>query len=252
MQRRHRKTSLHQRSFHSLSRLQERCAPNRDNNHARRGAVTLWIIAAGPAFLALLVFVLEIANIWLARVELENALGATALAAVKEWGDARGGDTLCPRDVGVAYAAANTLVGVPLSITNNYRLGPPNENDLCSGNLIFGSIITQEPPFVFDASETSGCGGRFLIEFDVSSQGSVGGGEDNQWGISVQPTQQVTDIRVTRVIYRLPDTFDGQNPVFDFSSFPAILSSNLADNLSGNKVRCNAKPNDIDCPGGPG
>jgi Flp pilus assembly protein TadG len=131
--------------------------------------VTVWIILAGPAFLALLVFVLEVANIWLARVELENALGATALAAVKEWGDAGGGDTLCPRDVGVAYAAANTLVGVPLSITNNYRQGPPNENDLCTGNLIFGAIVTQEIPYVFDASVTPSYAVRAQATVEVKS-----------------------------------------------------------------------------------
>ena len=56
MQRRHRKTSSDQSSRSSLNRSQERFAPNRVNNQPRRGAVTLWIILAGPAFLALLIF----------------------------------------------------------------------------------------------------------------------------------------------------------------------------------------------------
>ena len=47
-------------------------------------------------------FVLEAANMWLARAELENALESAALAAVKTWGDANGGSTFTPRQIGVA------------------------------------------------------------------------------------------------------------------------------------------------------
>jgi hypothetical protein len=237
VQRRHLKTSFDQNSSRSPSRLQECSAPNR-TNQARRGAVTLWIILAGPAFLALVIFVLEVANIWLARVELENALGATALAAVKEWGDAGvgfGGDTLCPRDVGVAYAAANTLVGVPLSITNNYLQGPPNENASCDGNLIFGAIITQEPPFVFDASVIPGCNAGRVV-FDVTAQGDLDTGNHREWGISFQPTNNLaSNIRIRRVVYILPEicqTLQGNIPkvfAMQFEEGSPTMSDSVTD-----------------------
>ncbi|MCL6507990.1 MAG: hypothetical protein K6T59_13295 [Bryobacteraceae bacterium] len=47
-----------------------------------------------PCLLALFVGLVGVANLWLARVELENALEAAALAAVKQWGEAGGGDTV--------------------------------------------------------------------------------------------------------------------------------------------------------------
>ena len=50
--------------------------------------------------LVLLSVLLGIASLWLARVELETALEAAALAAVKEWGDQGGGETFVPRQVG--------------------------------------------------------------------------------------------------------------------------------------------------------
>ena len=97
-----------------------------------RGIAVLWLLAALPVFLLVLIFLLDIANLWLARVELENGLESAALSAVKEWGDAGGGDTLVPRTVGVAYAQANRVRAVPLTLVTNY--GPadgPNQNLTC-------------------------------------------------------------------------------------------------------------------------
>ncbi len=41
---------------------------------ARRGVYTLWTILFLPALLLMFVFLVDIAQLWLARVELENAL----------------------------------------------------------------------------------------------------------------------------------------------------------------------------------
>ena len=57
----------------------------RRNRRRCRGLAGMWVVAAGPAFLTMLCFVLEIGNIWLARGELETALESAALAAVKAW-----------------------------------------------------------------------------------------------------------------------------------------------------------------------
>jgi len=51
--------------------------------HRRRGVATLWLILALPLFLIILGALLEIANLWLARIELKNGLDAASLEAVK-------------------------------------------------------------------------------------------------------------------------------------------------------------------------
>ncbi len=126
----------------------------------RRGVAALWLILTLPVLLLLLAVVIEIGNIWLARVELENALESAALAAVKEWGDAGGGgDTETARLVGVEYGGANTVTGSPVGIGTNWNAGnTPNENADCAGNLIFGAVVTDVIPWVFDAGEPAGGG----------------------------------------------------------------------------------------------
>ncbi len=152
---------------------------------ARRGIATFWLLLFVPVFLVLLGLVVNVANLWLARVELENALEAAALAAVKEWVENPSSSphpTAGPRAVGVAYAAANTVRGQPLVIDDNLHPSPspsnPNANEYCcvgkpdpggsppvppSGNLIFGSVY-QDPDdpqcpngLIFDASLSPDC-----------------------------------------------------------------------------------------------
>jgi putative Flp pilus-assembly TadE/G-like protein len=185
----------------------------------------LWLVVTLPIFVFLFVGVVMIGNIWLARVELENALEAAALAAVKEWGDANGGDTLIPRNVGVAYAAANTMSGVPVEITTNYDFdgvtGNVNQNLLCyptkpnpitglppGGNLVFGAITienkcTPDEYVIFDAGTRPSCGpGRVL--FDVSGQGKAGLDADNAWGVAFRRTDYTPDnLRINSIQYDL-------------------------------------------------
>ena len=113
----------------------------------RKGIATVWIIAAGPALLALLVLVTEIANLWLARVELRNAVEAGALAGAKTWGDA-------PNDDGAARSAArlaarnftqaNLVVGSTVSIAlNDNGTGNDNQNNnnqTCPGSILLGRL----------------------------------------------------------------------------------------------------------------
>jgi hypothetical protein len=105
-----------------------------------------------PVFLLLLCFLVEVGNIWLARLELENALEAAALAAVQDWGDAGGGATKNARQMAAVYAASNTVTGSPVVIAENHRAdGGPNENDTDAGNQVFGAITSTTSPRVFDA-----------------------------------------------------------------------------------------------------
>jgi len=125
---------------------------------ARRGVVTLWVIVALPVLLVLVCLVIEIGNIWLARAELENALEAAALAAVKEWHDAPAAN-LAARNVGVIYAAANTVTGSPVAITHNGGGAAPNLNASPAGNLIFGAVTTATIPWIFQGNQAPSCPG---------------------------------------------------------------------------------------------
>jgi len=205
----------------------------------RRGWATLWLIIWLPALLALFCALVAIANLWLARVEAENAMEAAALAAVKQWGDANGGDTLIPRQIGQAYAAANCVRKVPVTIGTNYDPADgPNQNAVCpvgmtppTGNLIFGSIRDDDPNFpgqvVFNAGVKPGCGAGLVI-FDVTGQGIGGLDTDahNEWGIAFHPTPDTpAGLRIEYIIITLPDV-PGINQ-FDPPNFT------LSDNTDG-------------------
>ncbi|MHC4398659.1 MAG: TadE/TadG family type IV pilus assembly protein [Planctomycetota bacterium] len=135
-----------------------------------KGISTLWLILTIPVLLVLFCSMVELANMWLARAELENALEATALAAVKEWGDANGGYTKPARLVGQAYARANLVrcrhLRISLNLDENPDEDNPNANLTCcvgkdppTGNLIFGAITEDDPlyPITFNAGIPGGC-----------------------------------------------------------------------------------------------
>ena len=225
-----------------------------ENAHAsRRGAITVWLILAIPAVVTLLCVVAEVANLWLARTELTNSLEAAALGAVKQWGDAGGGDTLVPRQVGNAYASANTLNGTAVDLTlvdpllNRDPAEACNQNACGDGVLVFGAIVDDSPEFVFDCCATPGCGvGNVWL--DVTGNGNLGGqsgggpnspAQDNHWGISFQPFTfpfPPTTLRIRRVVYTLPDTCQIGNaltvPRFDFTSSPPKISTAVTDDDS--------------------
>ncbi len=184
----------------------------------RRGIATLWTILFTPILLILLFITVEVGNMWLARVELENGLEAAALAAVKEWGDANGGDTYIPREVGVIYAASNMIGGdMPLVITHNYDASkPPNQNADCEGNLIFGAVEEGIRHYIFNAGIQPGCGAGTVL-FDATGQGKGGLEADDAWGIAFHITEETPpNMRITRVIINLQGS--GADGVFDFES----------------------------------
>ncbi len=187
--------------------------PAADSGAARRGAVTLWIILALTSVLALFCLVLEVANLFLARIELENALEAAALAAVKQWGDSGGGDTQVPREVGQDFAAANTINGVPVAIGLNYNAAElPNQNADCSGNLIFGAIIDDDPEFVFSTcvAPSCGCGGIRVNALKADSGTST---EPRQIGIFYE--DGAPGVTICSASFRLP-----QNPAVSANQQP--------------------------------
>jgi Flp pilus assembly protein TadG len=132
----------------------------------------LWLILTLPVLMLLLILVIEIGNIWLARVELENAMEAAALAAAKEWGDSDGVANLLARNTGVMYAAANTVTGTPVTITANLGVIGPNLNGVPDGNLIFGAITNKTIPWVFCGNIVPSCASG-PVEFGVRAQATA-------------------------------------------------------------------------------
>lgn len=136
------------------------------NQANRRGIAILWLIIWGSMFMTFFGVVLEIATLWQAQVELNNALDAGALAAVKEWEAKRSlvipdNSTLVPRQVGLAYLEAN-LTASPVQessaalVTNYNAANSPNENSSCAGTFVFGNLTSTSPPDSFNAGATGG------------------------------------------------------------------------------------------------
>ena len=173
----------------------------------RRGWSSLWLVIWLPALLVLFSALLGIANLWLARVELENAMEAAALAAVKEWGDRGGGETFVPRCVGVEFAAANLVRGEPVHINSNYGHHGCNQNLACGvedGNLIFGALDeSNSDHVVFDAGKCPSCGAGSVL-FDATGSGNGSLSLENAWGISFHNSPNLPDdIRIERIIIDL-------------------------------------------------
>lgn len=231
---------------------------------SRRGISLLWLILSFPALILFLVFVVEIGNVWLARLELEQSLEASALAAVKEWAEHSANGTLVPREVGNQFAIANPVRGVDVDLQNdslnpafdgllNYDANGINGNAVCtdidlnsydqSGVLVFGAITQTEaanagePNVIFNAGATPHCAGvgGVPLLIDASAQGNLGGpGNDNQWGVSffTSPNMDVNDLlRITRIEIDIDPLGNTANRFVDVSlGVAAELSSNAPAN----------------------
>lgn len=142
-----------------MVRLRKTAVAQRDENARcvltrRRGVSTVWIIASVPALATLLCLVLEVANLWLARVELKNAVDAAALSGVKTWGE--GGSTGAARLETQSTAAMNTVVGSAVSLDLNAGAGI-NGNNLSTGDILLGSISGAPGALTFNCNGTPSC-----------------------------------------------------------------------------------------------
>ena len=215
----------------------------RGEPRARRGVSTLWMVAWLPVMLIFFCILVNVGNLWLARIEAETALEAAALAAVKEWGDNNGGSTLVPRQVGIAYANGNTVRCERLKIATNYDSAAsgsnPNENLMCdvvranpatstlpNGNLIFGALVEDDPlnPLTFNTGIEPSCGiGTVMI--DATGEGNLAA--DNAWGIAFHITPDTpATLRIVSVTIDLQAS--GESGTFDFSTAGPELSDNVA------------------------
>lgn len=127
---------------------------DRSGQIARAGIATVWIIAGVPAMACLLCLVIEVGNLWLARVELRNALDAAALSAVKTWGE--GGSTAAARLEGQTTAGLNTITGTSLTLGLNSG-GGINGNASNTGDILLGAISGTPGALTFDCNGTPSC-----------------------------------------------------------------------------------------------
>lgn len=110
----------------------------------RRGIATFWLLLFVPVFLVLLGVMVNVANLWLARVELATAVESAALAAVTEWVENPSGGTSGAVLAGQAYANANTVRGQSVSLP--------------TGAFLFGSVYQNlSGQVVFDATTSPDC-----------------------------------------------------------------------------------------------
>ncbi len=140
--------------------------------------------------LTLLIFVSDIANIWLARIELETGLEAAALAGVESWGQgSMFGDTSNARNVAVQFAAANTVVGTSLVITTNYSaMGDANQNASLTGNLVFARVTSSTSPYTLDPALTGTCAmGSFGGAVTAQSTATVNSLSTSLFGVPLGP-----------------------------------------------------------------
>ncbi|QDT32147.1 pilus assembly protein TadG-related protein [Thalassoglobus polymorphus] len=215
---------------------------------SRSGIITFWAIVSIPIILILLCVILEIGNLWLARIQFKNALESGALAAVKEWGDGGGGDTTLARETGNNFAALCMINGTPVELdTIDATLNDTSPNSTvtgtsnadCNGVFVFGSLVCNNPDFQFDPCNAYGCAVPANVLVDASGFATLAGAANNDWGISVQPTNTTPPgTYVTRVVIRLPDNFGPNDPVFDFRLLQPTVSSNTSSSDVTNKVRC--------------
>jgi len=123
----------------------------------RRGVITLWIIVSLPVIFLLLGVVVDSARLWIARIELNNAVKAAALSGAKTWGE--GGSTSDARLDAQTAGLANTVHGqlsnpdatlaVPVTLDLNESVGNPNDNAAIDGELVLGGVNKASSPFLF-------------------------------------------------------------------------------------------------------
>ncbi len=209
----------------------------------REGLAVVWLVLMLPLLFLLLCFVVEMGNLWLARVELETALESAALATVKEWGDTGGGSgTLTSRQVGQTVAAGNFVRGDSVVIGTNYTAATtsnPNGNfdgTFPTANLIFGALTSTSPTVVFESGVVPGCSATTgtsagTVLLDASAQNTLR--DDNAWGINFKPPVATTTpgLTLSRVILDLRAGGD-VDAAFDLLATAPSVSDNVPNRIA--------------------
>ena len=231
--------------FRSQTKIQRR-APNASRS-TRAGIAVIWLIAAAPAILVFLCIMVEVANIWNARVKLEVALESAALAGVKVWSDLTEADnvpaphdspgefakTSAARDAAVAAAAANNVAGMSIVLDRDEQDDGIDDvcydNANCTGDLLLGGFPTTGSTD-FNVTAAVGCGRSTMtvtnvaIDFDIEVDTS--GGTDTSDTAdafrisftSAEPGLSITEVQIDlqNAITSIPAWMD--NGTWDFGT----------------------------------
>jgi len=222
---------------------------------SRRGISLLWLILVFPVLLAFLALVVEIGNLWLARLELEQAVESNALAAVKEWADDLGRNgTQQARIIGNEFSSANHVRFQEVNLTSsalnpmfdgdlNFQAGNVNGNDVCSdvtlanfqrsSVMVFGAATIRDsgtPAVSFDAASRPRPFNRGGLLVDVTGSGVIPA--NSNWGFSFRasPSSFINNnLRIRRIVIDV-DPNGTSNAFFRQIGAPgqfAVLSNNF-------------------------
>ena len=114
---------VRERGFADAARDSRR--PRAPRSPFRRGAVvTIWTLFSLPILMTMLFLVAEVAHLWQARTQLENAVEAAVLAAVEEWGLRGGGrqNLDAAMAAGRALAEANAVHGAMVRLGDRTKV----------------------------------------------------------------------------------------------------------------------------------
>ncbi|WDI40802.1 TadE/TadG family type IV pilus assembly protein [Bremerella sp. P1] len=251
------------------------------SKRARRGVSLLWIIIAFPALMLFLVFAVEIGNIWLARLELEQSLEANALAAVKQWAESGGGDTLIARDVGNEFSIANSVRRQDVDLTDmtlntaftnganrlNYddsgMAANPNQNLVCTditdynsylqpGVMVFGAIIQTEnlvdpaESVIFNADVIPSCAGPGSVLIDATGSGNLQTDNNHEWGIAFEAIgDEDAAAQANLRIYRVDINVDPDGLLdYEFTGTPEVADTLSNPKISGTGMSSGLSQND--------
>lgn len=217
----------------------------------RRGIAVLWLILWGSMFLTFFCVTLEFASLWQAQVELNNTMDAAALAAAREWGASGSATTEVARDVGVAYANANPVLGATVPFATNYNAGnTPNQNASNNGNLVFGALDSTVSPITFSSGAQGGCAaGDVTITITKPSAGADVTPDE----IEVIFNDGAANLEIQSIELTLPTAAVGnvsQLPFFDATKNPAV--SQTAGDFQGLNVLPDGMSGNWNCPNGTG
>ena len=163
--------SLHFSHNRNHPRRLRRPGQRADSN--RRGVSTVWLILALPVLFVMFIFLTDYANIVRARVELQAAVDAGALAGANYLTNMTS-HLEKARSAALTYTESNTVVGKHVQITDNFGVGT-NSNATTSGNIVIGTYISNgDGTFTFDptiAVPANATTGAVLVRasFNVSS-----------------------------------------------------------------------------------
>jgi hypothetical protein len=214
------------------------------NRGPRRGITTVWVLLMVPVIGLLVIVITDVSNLWLARIELKNALDAAAASAVETWceGDNSSANRAAARVDARDAFEANTILGVSLdfpdaSFENNGGGNPGNASCThnCPGGIVLlGSIrnttgtMNDPPPFVFNANIPPD---KIFLTVEVNSDQTFD--DDDAYRVSLTGA---TDLRVDNVVIRIPATDPGTQGFFDTRAgegFGPVQASGPAAVLTG-------------------